>query len=181
VKFFARFSSQDLLYIAVMSALVLAVKPIVTPLIHLISAPLMIPGGSLAGGFYMMLLILAAAIVNKPGAAFLVGFVQAVVMLSLGYFGNHGAVSLISYSLPGVAAELVSFLFRNKESFYFHVLACTAANICGAIVVTVLVMRLAPLPLIISLLAAAVSGIFGGIISRSLHLKLLDHKIIKKH
>ncbi len=180
MKFFAKFSSQDLLYIAVMSALGLAVKPIVTPLIHLISAPLMIPGGSLAGGFYMMWLILAAAIIKKKGAAFLVGFVQAVVMLALGYFGNHGAVSLISYSLPGVAVELVSLVFRNKESIYFHVIASTAANISGAIVVTILVMRLATIPLIISLLAASVSGIFGGIISRAIHQKLLKFRIISR-
>ncbi len=53
-----------------MSALGLAAKPIITPLIHLISAPLMVPGGSLAGGLYMMWIALAIAIVNKPGAGY---------------------------------------------------------------------------------------------------------------
>ncbi|RLC55794.1 MAG: hypothetical protein DRH89_06945, partial [Candidatus Cloacimonadota bacterium] len=74
-----KYSSQDLLYIAIMSALGLAAKPIITPLIHLISAPLMIPGGSLAGGLYMMWIALAIAIVNKPGAGLLVGITQAIV------------------------------------------------------------------------------------------------------
>ncbi|RLC49773.1 MAG: hypothetical protein DRI23_08525, partial [Candidatus Cloacimonadota bacterium] len=116
MKILAKFTSQDLLYIAIFSALGLAIKPIVTPIIHLISAPLMIPGGSLAGGFYMMWLVLAIVIVQKPGAGILVGITQAIVMISLGYFGNHGAVSLLSYTLPGVAAELVSLLFKNKSS-----------------------------------------------------------------
>ena len=178
MKFLAKYSSQDLLYIAIFSALGLAVKPIVTPLIHLISAPLMIPGGSLAGGFYMMWLALAIAVVRKPGAGFLVGITQAIVMISLGYFGNHGAVSLISYTLPGVSAELISFLFRNKTSIYAQVGICTAANITGAVVVTILIMRLALIPLLISLIAATISGIIGGILAYSVYNKLKHYRLV---
>ncbi len=173
-----KYSSQDLLYIAIMSALGLAAKPIITPLIHLISAPLMIPGGSLAGGLYMMWIALAIAIVNKPGAGLLVGITQAIVMLSMGYFGNHGAVSLISYTLPGLMAEIVSLFFKNKQTLSFHVLVVTVANIAGAITVTIIVMRLATIPFIISLIAAAISGIVGGIISFSMFNKLKKFRII---
>ncbi len=173
-----KYSSQDLLYIAIMSALGLATKPIVTPLIHLISAPLMIPGGSLAGGLYMMWIALAIAIVNKPGAGFLVGLTQAIVMLSMGYFGNHGAVSLISYTIPGLIAEIISLFFRNKNTIYFHVIIVTAANLTGAVIVTIIVMRLATIPFIISLIAAAISGIAGGIISYSIFNKLTKFRII---
>ena len=179
MKFLAKYSSQDLLYIAIFSALGLAVKPIVTPLIHLISAPLMIPGGSLAGGFYMMWIALTIAIVRKPGAGLMVGITQAIVMISLGYFGNHGAVSLISYTLPGVSAELVAFLFRNKTSIYAQVWICTTANITGAIVVTILIMRLALIPFLISLIAAAISGIVGGILSHSVYKKLEHHRLVQ--
>jgi len=178
MKILAKFTSQDLLYIAIFSALGLAIKPIVTPIIHLISAPLMIPGGSLAGGFYMMWLVLAIVIVQKPGAGILVGITQAIVMISLGYFGNHGAVSLLSYTLPGVAAELVSLLYKNKSSIFSQVSICTAANISGALVVTAIVMRLAILPLVISLIAAAISGIVGGIISYSIFNKLKHYRIV---
>lgn len=177
-SFFKRFTSQDLLYIAIFSALGLAAKPIITPLIHLISAPLMVPGGSLAGGLYMMWIALTMAVVNKPGAGLLVGVTQAIVMLSMGYFGNHGAVSLISYTLPGLAAEFIAMFFKEKRSIYFHILAVTSANISGAIIVTVVVMRLALIPFFISLVAAAISGIIGGIISRSIFLKLTNYKIV---
>ena len=173
-----RYSSQDLLYIAIMSALGLAAKPIVTPLIHLISAPLMVPGGSLAGGLYMMWIALAIAIVNKPGAGLLVGITQAIVMLSMGYFGNHGAVSLISYTMPGLMAEIVSLFFKNKGILPAQVLIVTAANVTGAVIVTIIVMRLATIPFIISLIAAVISGIVGGIISYSIFKKLKNFRII---
>ncbi|MCK4655204.1 MAG: ECF transporter S component [Candidatus Cloacimonetes bacterium] len=179
MKWLSRYSSQDLLYIAILSALGLAVKPIVTPLIHLISAPLMIPGGSLAGGLYMMWLVLAVAIVKKPGAGFLVALTQSIVMLSIGFFGSHGAVSLISYTLPGIVIEITSIFFRKKDTIYSLVWMCTLANITGAIVVTILVMRLALIPLFISLVAATISGIIGGILSYSIYVKLTSYNIIQ--
>lgn len=178
MKWLARYSSQDLLYIAILSALGLAVKPIITPLIHLISAPLMIPGGSLAGGFYMMWIALAIAIVRKPGAGLLVGITQAIVIVSLGYFGNHGAVSLLSYTLPAVSAELIAILYKNKSSLFAQVSICTSANITGALIVTLLIMRLALIPLLISLVAASISGIIGGILSFSILKKLIIYRII---
>lgn len=178
MKFLSKFSSQELLYIAVLAALGLAIKPIVTPLVHLVSAPLMIPGGSLAGGFYMMWLVLASILINHRGAAFTVGFVQAIVILSLGYFGNHGAVSLISYSIPGIAVEIVALIFRKNNNITYNVIACVSANLTGAIVVTILVMRLAMIPLIISLIAATISGIFGGILSYSMLKKLKKYGVI---
>ena len=178
MNFFSKYSSQELLYIAVLAALGLAIKPIITPLVHIISVPLMIPGGSLSGGFYMMWLVLAAVLVNHRGAAFTVGFVQAIVILSLGYFGNHGAVSLLSYSLPGVAVEITSLVIRKKQAIGFHITACVTANITGAIVVTILVMRLALIPLIVSLIAAAVSGIIGGILSYSIFTKLKKYGVV---
>ena len=178
MKWLASYSSQDLLYIAILSALGLAIKPIVTPLIHLISAPLMIPGGSLAGGFYMMWIALAIAIVKKPGAGLLVGITQAIVIVSLGYFGNHGAVSLLSYTLPAVSAELIAILYKNKGSLFAQVSICTSANITGALIVTLLIMRLALIPLLISLIAASISGIIGGILSFSILKKLIIYRII---
>jgi ABC-type thiamin/hydroxymethylpyrimidine transport system permease subunit len=178
MKFLEKFTSQDLLYIAVLSAMGFAVKPIVTPIVHIISAPLMIPGGSLAGGFYMMWLSLAVVIINKPGAALLVGIVQAIVMISLGYFGSHGAVSLISYTLPGLVAEAAALLFRKKDTVEAQAVICSAANIAGALVVTILIMRLALIPLIISLIAAAVSGITGGIIAYFLIIRLKKYRLI---
>ena len=96
----------------------------------------------------------------------------------MGYFGNHGAVSLISYTMPGLMAEIVSLFFRNKKTLPFHVLVVTVANLTGAVIVTIIVMRLATIPFIVSLIAAAISGIVGGIISYSMYNKLKKYRII---
>lgn len=173
-----KFTSQDLLFIAVFSALGLAVKPVITPLIHLISAPLLIPGGSLAGGLYMMWIVLAICVVNKPGTGILVGLVQSLVIFSLGYFGSHGAVTLISYTLPGFAAEFVSLFFPAKRSLLAPVLICAAANLTGSLVVTILVMRLALIPLLIALITALISGILGGILAWYLWRELTKFRLI---
>jgi ABC-type thiamin/hydroxymethylpyrimidine transport system permease subunit len=73
----------------------------------------MIPGGSLAGGFYMMWMVLAMVIVQKPGTAILFGIVQALSVFVLGWFGSHGAFTLVTYTLPGVVAEGLAFLRRQ--------------------------------------------------------------------
>ncbi|MBN2460686.1 MAG: ECF transporter S component [Candidatus Cloacimonetes bacterium] len=173
-----KFSSRDLLLIAIFSALGLTIKPIVTPLIHLVSAPLMIPGGSLAGGFYMMWISLAMAVSGKFGTGILVGLIQAIVMITLGYFGSHGAVSLLSYSLPGIMAESVGLFYTKRTRLGFHTWSCVIANISGALIVTILVMRLPLLPLLISTVAAAISGIIGGILSWKILHKLLKFGLV---
>ncbi|MCK4358223.1 MAG: ECF transporter S component [Candidatus Cloacimonetes bacterium] len=178
MKWLIKYSSQDLLYIAIFSALGLAIKPIITPLVRLISSPLMIPGGSLAGGLYMMWLTLAVVIVKKPGAGFLVGLVQAIVMISLGFFGSHGAISLISYTMPGLVADITAFLLIRKDAIYAHILICTFANITGIIIVSILFLRLAFIPIIISIFIGSFSGIIGGFLSYSLFIKLKKYRII---
>ncbi|MCF7858128.1 MAG: ECF transporter S component [Candidatus Cloacimonetes bacterium] len=178
MSFLRKFSSQDLLYLAILSAVGLAVKPIITPLIHLVSAPLMIPGGSLAGGLYMMWIALAISIVNKPGAGTLVGLTQGIVMISMGFFGSHGAVSIISYTLPGLTADIISIFFKNKSTLYFHVILVITANITGAVIVTLVIMRLAAIPFLISIIAAIISGIVGGIISYNIFNKIKSYNLI---
>ena len=64
-RFLKNYSVFNLIIIAVVSALGIATKPIVVPLIHIITGPLFIPGGALAGGFYMFWLVLGAGIVKK--------------------------------------------------------------------------------------------------------------------
>lgn len=161
-----------------MSALGLAIKPVVTPIVHLVSAPLLIPGGSLAGGLYMLWMVLLLAIVKKTGVALLMGITQAFVMVGLGYFGSHGAVSLISYTLPALVMELLWLMFHDPQKPATHCLLNAGANITGALIVTLLVMRLPLLPALLSLIAAAISGIIGGILSWKIFLELKKYRLI---
>ncbi len=62
-----RFSMFDLIIIAMMATLGIAIKPIIVLLVHMITGPLFIPGGAFAGGFYMMWIVLGAGLVRKKG------------------------------------------------------------------------------------------------------------------
>lgn len=166
------FSTQDLVVIAIISALGLAVKPVITPLVHLVSAPLLIPGGSLAGGFYMLWLGLVLVLVPKRGSAVLTAFVQGVVIMILGYFGHHGVMSLLIYTAPGISAELASLLFKDKRSLPAQVSICSAANLTGTVLVALLIMRLPTIPLAISIIASVISGFGGGILAYALLKRL---------
>jgi len=176
--FLKKFETRDLIYISVFAAMGLAIKPIVTPLIHLISAPLLIPGGSLAGGFYMMWISLAIAAVGRFGTGFLTGFIQALVVLALGFFGSHGGISLLTYSLPGLFADIFMLPYKQKGSVFAQVTGCTAANLSGTVFVSFLVMRLPVIPLMISLITALISGITGGLIAYKTYNELNKYHLL---
>ena len=117
-KFFERFSVFNLIMIAVVSALGIATKPIVVPLVHVITGPLFIPGGAIAGGFYMFWLVLGTGLVRKPGTGTLIGLVQGILVIATGTMGTHGIMSLVSYTLPGIVADVVFLFSKNKQPFF---------------------------------------------------------------
>lgn len=161
-----RFSVRDLVLIAVMAALGVAIKPLVVPLVHLVSAPLLIPGGALAGGFYMMWLVVAAGLVPKPGAASLCALVQAILVLIVGISGSHGAFSLLSYGLPGLVVDLGLLLIRKPlQSFGTAFYAGILANLTGTVLVNLIFFRLPLIPLLLSVFVAAFSGGLGGLLA----------------
>ena len=162
-----------------MAALGIAVKAIVTPVIHLASAPLFIPGGALAGGLYMMWLVVAAGITGKTGTATLAGLVQAILVMLTGVGGSHGVLSLVSYTLPGLAIDLWMLISRMKlTSLLCAFISCILANLCGTASVNVIFFRLPLIPLLLSLAAAAFSGGVGGILSWHLLKALRKYDII---
>lgn len=163
------FSSFDLVVIAIVSALGIALKPIIVPLIHIITGPLFIPGGAIAGGFYMLWIVLGIGYVKKFGTGTLIGIVQGILVIVTGAMGTHGIISIISYSLPGLVADLVFLFSKNKNYTILHyMLGCLAANITGTIISNLLFFRLPGLALLLLLSAAALSGALGGIIAWNL-------------
>ncbi len=171
-KILRRFSTQDIILIAIIAALGLAVKPIISPIIHLVSAPLLIPGGALAGGFYMLWFGVVIVFVPHTGSAIILALVQGVVTIIMGHFGNHGIMSIVIYLLPGVTAELTAKLFRNKKQLFSQAAICSAANLTGVTLVALLIMRLPLIPFMVSLITALFSGIVGGSISYMVISKL---------
>lgn len=168
-----RLSAFDWLLIALMAGLGLAVKPVIAPLTHLITGPLFIPGGSVAGGFYMLWLVLAAALTQKRGSAALTGLVQGIIVMATGAFGSHGVASLVTYTLPGLAIEGLWLMMRSRgQTLSACFFAGMLANLTGTLLSNALFFRLPTLPLILSLSSAALSGAFGGIIAHRLAARI---------
>ena len=175
---FKRFSTRDLIVISTLAAIGIAIKPLVGPLFKMISTPLAIPGGSLAGGFYMLWLSLAVFMVGKTGTGTLFGVVQALIVMVAGMQGNQGALSLISYPLPGIVADLLYLLFKDGDKVISHVLICAIANLAGALLVAVLLFR-HPLALVFTIGGLALlSGAVGGLVSKGLYAQLKKYGMI---
>jgi len=165
-KALRRFTVKDLILISAMAALGIAVKTVITPLIHLISAPLLIPGGALAGGLYMMWLLMAVGLTGKRGAATFVGLVQAILVTLIGVSGSHGLLSLLSYTLPGLAVDSCLWLMRHRICCLpCAFIAGILANISGTLAVNLIFFRLPALPLLFSILIAVFSGGLGGVLA----------------
>ncbi|WP_066499078.1 ECF transporter S component [Abyssisolibacter fermentans] len=161
-----RFSMFDLVIIAMMAALGIATKSVIVPLIHIVTSSLYIPGGVIAGGFYMLWIVMSVGITRKRGAATLTAFVQAIMVIAMGSIGTHGIMSLITYSLPGLAADIV-FLFSKKKNYtivHFFT-AGAAANLAGTFLSNLVFFRLPLIPLLLSVSSGALSGGIGGLIA----------------
>lgn len=179
--FMKRFSVRDLVLIAAMAALGIAIKPIVVPIAHLVSSPLMIPGGALAGGLYMMWLVVAMGLTDKRGTAILVGVIQALLVMIAGVSGSHGAMSLLSYTLPGITMDLGLFILRRKvDNLLSAFIAGILCNIAGTIATNVIFFTLPLVPLLLSLFVSAFSGALGGLLSWQLLKALRKFGIGKK-
>lgn len=162
-----KFSVFDLVIIALMGGLGIAVKSVMVPLAHIITGPLFIPGGTVAGGIYMMFIVLSRSITNKFGASTLTGFIQSIMVFGTGIIGNHGILSIITYTLPGLACDLV-MLPSKKSNLVTCFLGGIAANMMGLFAVNRVFFELPLIPLLLSLAAGALAGGIGGVIAFSI-------------
>lgn len=180
-RFLGNFSVFNLIIIAVVSALGIATKTIVVPLVHIITGPLFIPGGAIAGGFYMFWIVLGAGIVKKTGTGTLIGIVQGILVIATGTMGSHGIMSIISYTLPGIVVDIVFLFSKNRKYNSLHyVFGCMAANVTGTLISNILFFRLPFASVILILSAAALSGTVGGLIAFSISLSLEKMNILEE-
>lgn len=117
--------------------------------------------------------MLAASLVAKHGAATLVCVVQAIVVIIFGVFGNQGIMSIVTYSLPGIAVDAFYLLVRRQginafTCFFMGLLA----NMTGTLMSNLVFFRLPFVPLMLTLLAGALSGGLGGLIAWSVTKQL---------
>lgn len=164
--FLKRFSMFDLAVISLTAAMGIAIKPIIVPLVHIVTGPLYIPGGAAAGGFYMLWPVLGLGMTGKLGTGTLIGLVQGLLVIITGVYGTHGAISIITYTLPGLLID-AGALFLGKRLITpagFFILGLLA-NISGTLLSSMIFFRLPLIPLLLSLSAASLSGGLGGLIA----------------
>jgi hypothetical protein len=178
-KFLKRFSIFDLVVISLTAALGIGIKPIIVPLVHIITGPLYIPGGAAAGGFYMLWIVLGIGITRKIGTGTLIGLVQALLVIITGVYGTHGAVSIITYTLPGLLVDIGTKLLGEKSlnPMGFFTLGLLA-NISGTYLSSMVFFRLPLVPMLLSLSVASLSGGLGGLIAYKIIKELSKSHII---
>lgn len=160
---------SDYILMAMIASMGIAIKVIVVPLAHIITGPLFIPGGVVAGGFYMAFLVLGAAITQKRGTATIIALIQAVVVTITGTLGSHGAASLFTYTLPGIAVDLLYLIICRKQyNMLSGFLGGVIANVTGSFAVNLAIFNLSLMPLMLSLCTAALFGGLGGLIAHAI-------------
>jgi ABC-type thiamin/hydroxymethylpyrimidine transport system permease subunit len=108
------FSTFQLILLALFAALIVVAK-------IALRLPLQLPGHS--GIVWMALLIVAAGVVRRPGAASLVGLTSGILAAFLG-LGDFGALdTLLSYTAVGIGTDLALLLLGNPENVVVAVLA----------------------------------------------------------
>jgi ABC-type thiamin/hydroxymethylpyrimidine transport system permease subunit len=143
-------------------------------LVQIVTGPLFIPGGSIAGGIYMLFIILGYAIVKKRFTALLICLVQAILVTVTGSMGTHGILSLITYVVPGIGVEILYLIIGRKVRQGRNISkgACFAggvvANTIGTALVNLVFFRLPVLPLMLVLASGALSGGLGGLLAYAL-------------
>jgi ABC-type thiamin/hydroxymethylpyrimidine transport system permease subunit len=165
-KKFEKLTLFDLVTIAMMAALGIAVKVVLVPLVHIITGPFFIPGGSISGGIYMLFIVLGALLVKKTGAAFLVCLIQAILVTVTGTMGSHGIMSMLTYLMPGIGVEMLYFIigkYKYTKGGCFS--AGVVANVLGSFGVNFVFFRLPLIPLLLTLSLSALSGGLGGLLA----------------
>src|SRR5699024_4696051 len=151
-----KFSIFELVVISLMATLGIATKPVIVPLVHIITGPLYIPGGAIAGGFYMMWIVIGIGIIGKVGVATLISLVQAIIVISSGIFGTHGIMSFATYIIPGLAVDIFLLIFKsNTRGLGCLFISGILANASGTFLVNLVFFRLPFVPLMLTLSSAA--------------------------
>lgn len=113
------FSTFQLILLALFAALIVVAK-------IALRLPLQLPGHS--GIFWMAIVVVAAGLVPRRGAASLVGLTSGIIAAFLG-LGDLGALdTLLSYTAVGLGTDLALWLLGSPENLLVATLAGTLGH-----------------------------------------------------
>ena len=114
------FSTFQLILLAILSALIIVAK-------IALRLPLRLPGHS--GIFWLAIVIVAAGIVPKRGAASLVGLTSGIIAAFMG-LGDFGTLNtFLSYLAVGVGADLALMLLGKPDQILPAILAAMLGHL----------------------------------------------------
>lgn len=114
------FSTFQLILLALFAGLIVAAK-------IALKTPLRLPGHS--GLFWVALILIAARLVPRAGAASLTGLTSGILAAFLG-MGDFGALeTLVSYTAVGVGADLGLLLLRDTDNLFVCLLVGVLAHL----------------------------------------------------
>ncbi len=162
---------NHLLFLTVCLTLGLISKRFISPATNILTDLVRIPGGSTATGISFMFLVLGRARVSYNLAGTLMGFTQGCLSLMLGFSGHHGALALLTYTIPGLVIDLVPLLLKERNLLFFLSTAALA-NLAGATFTNLLVFHLQATALLLWLLLAVCAGCLGGALGHMLYCRI---------
>lgn len=154
--------TRDLILIALLSITGICAKRFISPVFNLITDFIYIPGGSTAGGIYMMFLTLGAVIIKRRHVAVYIGFLQGFFAIILGVSSMHGLFALIIYTVPGIVIDFVLSLKKENDLLPILMLANCLGNVSGSLMTNYLFFNLSPIPTLLFFALSIISGSLGG-------------------
>ena len=144
-------------------------KKLISPVAHLITGFLHIPGG-VSTSFSLMFLVIAASLIPVFGCAALMGAVQSMLALFFGMTGSMGLLAPIGYILPGLAIDLILYVSRKMTTSSFPGImpAMIVSSVTACLTATVIVYRLRGIVLLLYVFVSAASGSLCGLLAVSL-------------
>lgn len=168
------FTLRELCLMALLATLGMLAKPLFSPVFNLLTDFIRIPGGSVTAGVSMLFLVFGASWTGKKGTALLMGFLQAVLSLGLGIGSTAGLLVLITYSLPGVAIDLVlcTSLFARLSLKHRMMLAGALGVLTGAAFTNILYFHLSLVPFLLFYIFGILAGALGGYLAHLIRTRL---------
>lgn len=178
------FSTRDLMMMAALAALGGVASTYINMIGDFFQSLLGFAGTTQwAAGLHVIWLMLASALIGKPGAASLTGIIKGFVEIFSG--NTHGILVVIVDIVAGLVVDFVLLFSKEKKPAILFFLAAGLSSASNVIVFQVFASLPADMLALIAILAtslvAFVSGIlFGGVMTQSLVKALKRIGIIRK-
>lgn len=178
------FTLREQILIALIASISIITKPVISYFSNSMTSVFGLPGGIVGGFYYMFWLIFTYKIIRKPFSIILLCVMQAVLAVLI---NNIFILKAFTYIPPGIAAEIVVFLFNRKQNneFFVDLTAAALANLSGAISTYLLFFSKNAEGLLATIVISAISGGVGGAIANmlfhALESKMLSFKNFLSH